>query len=54
VKLYSTDLNDRDLKELKNVLAAFYTGKATDKANTVWEEKGLTEANMEEWLNDKS
>jgi hypothetical protein len=54
LKLYSTDLNDKNIEELKNILAAFYANKATDKANAVWDEKGLTEADMEKWLNEKS
>jgi hypothetical protein len=54
LKLYSTDLNDREIEELKNVLAAFYADKAIGKANEVWDEKELTEADMREWLNEKS
>ncbi len=54
LKLYSTDLSDKDIKELKNILAAFYADKATGKANAVWDEKGLSKADMEKWLNEKS
>jgi hypothetical protein len=54
LKLYSTDLNDREIEELKNILAVFYADKAINKANEVWDEKGLTKANMNEWLNEKS
>jgi DeoR/GlpR family transcriptional regulator of sugar metabolism len=54
LKLYSTNLNDADIAELKNVLARFYADKAINKANAIWDEKGLTDANMEDWLNEKS
>jgi hypothetical protein len=54
LKLYSTDLDDRDIEELRDILAAFYADKATGKANAVWDEKGLTEADMKKWLNEKS
>jgi hypothetical protein len=54
LKLYSTGLDDREIKELKNILAAFYADKATGRANAVWDEKGLTEDDMKKWLNEKS
>jgi hypothetical protein len=54
MKLYSTNLSDKELAELKDVLAKFYADKAINKANEIWEEKGLTDADMEKWLNEKS
>jgi hypothetical protein len=54
MKLYSTNLSDKELSELKDVLAKFYADKAINKANEIWDEKGLTDADMEKWLNEKS
>jgi hypothetical protein len=54
MKLYSTDLFDKELSELKDVLAKFYADKAINKANEIWDEKGLTDVDMEKWLNEKS
>ena len=54
MKLYSTNLSDKELAELKDVLAKFYADKAISKANEIWDEKGLTDADMEKWLNEKS
>ncbi len=54
LKLYSTNLSDKDMEDLKNVLAAFYAGKAIGKANDIWDEKGLTDDDMEVWINEKS
>ena len=53
MKLYSTNLSDKEMDELKNVLASFYGEKAIRKANKIWDEKGLTNADMEKWLNHK-
>ncbi len=54
IKLYATNLSDKDLEDLKNLLARFYTEKAIDRANAIWDEKGLTDADMEKWLHQKS
>ena len=54
MKLYSTNLSDNDLNDLKDILATFYAGKAITQANEIWDKKGLTDADMESWLNKKS
>jgi len=42
LKLYSTDLNQTDLEEIKQVLAKFFAQRAIAGADKIWEEKGLT------------
>ncbi len=54
MKLYATNLSNKDLEELKNVLVKFYANKAISYADAIWDEKGLTDADMEQWLNQKS
>jgi hypothetical protein len=54
MKLYGTDMSEADLEELKNVLANFYADKAIAAANAVWDQKGLTNEDMDTWLNKKS
>lgn len=54
MKLYSTGMSEADLDELKNVLAKFYADKTIGVANKVWDEKGLTNEDMDKWLNEKS
>ena len=54
MKLYSTDMSEADLEELKSVLAKFYADKAIATANAVWDQKGLTNDDMDTWLNKKS
>ena len=54
LKLFTTNLSDRDLEELKDILAKFYSDRAIFKANEIWDERGLTDADMEAWLNRKS
>lgn len=54
MKLFSTGLNDNDLADLKGVLAKFYSDKAISQANEIWDQKGLTNEDMDKWLNQKS
>ena len=52
LKLYSTDLNDKDLTDLKNQLAQFYAKKSIENADKVWKEKRLTNNDMDKWLDE--
>jgi hypothetical protein len=54
MKLFSTGLNDNDLADLKKLLAKFYSDKAVSKADEIWDQKGLTNEDMDKWLNQKS
>ncbi len=54
MKLYSTNLSDTELDELKDVLSKFYAEKAVAKADAIWDERCLTNVDMDEWLNKKS
>jgi hypothetical protein len=46
LKLFTTDLSEEDLKELREQLAQFYARKSVQKANEAWQEKGLTEEDI--------
>ncbi len=52
VKLYSTDLKQRELLELKQLLANFFAQKAIKGANKIWDDKKLSNQDMETWLNE--
>ena len=51
LKLYSTDLSEQDLLELKILLANFYAKKSIQQANQIWDENGLSDNTMNDWLN---
>lgn len=42
LKLYSTNLSEEDLVELKRTLARYFAQKAIKEADKIWEEKGLS------------
>ncbi|HLP46765.1 MAG TPA: hypothetical protein VK186_15860 [Candidatus Deferrimicrobium sp.] len=52
LKLYSTNLSQDDLLELKRILARFFAQKAINEADRIWEEKGLSNIDMKKWLNE--
>ncbi|MEI6334585.1 MAG: hypothetical protein WCS87_08505 [Methylococcaceae bacterium] len=52
LKLYSTDLKDTELKELKTVLAAYFAKKAIKEADKIWQERAYTEKDMDAWLSE--
>ena len=54
LKLYTTDLSEEDLKELKLLLARFFAEKSIQLANKIWDKKGLTDDDMDKLLNDLS
>ncbi len=54
MKLFSTDLSEKELEELKALLSRFYADKAVNAADDVWNKKGLTDEDMDKWLNEKS
>ena len=52
LKLYSTDLKENDLKELKGILSKYFANKAVQGANRVWDEKKYSDDKMDKWLNE--
>jgi len=53
LKVFSADIPDEHLVELKNIIARFLLETARDKADAVWDEKGYTDEKLLEILNKK-
>jgi len=51
LKVFSADIPDKHLAELKNLIARFLLDKARDKADAIWEEKGYTDEKLQQILN---
>jgi len=54
LKLCSRDVNERELKEIKDLIANYFANKAINSASKMWNEKGLTNDDMDKWLNEIS
>ena len=50
LKLYSVNVSDDVLLELKKIISKFLMQKMREEADKVWGEKGYTESNINEWL----
>jgi len=46
--------SDQDLLEIKRILANYFAGKLTAEAERIWNEKGLTNEDMDKWLKEFS
>ena len=53
LKLYSTNVKESELFEIKNYLAKYFAQKAINEADTIWEKKGLDNDEMDRWLNEE-
>ena len=53
LKLYAITVSDEELQEIKSLLARYFAERLTSRVHSIWEAKGLTEADMERWLNDE-
>jgi hypothetical protein len=52
LKLYSTNLSEKDMADLKDQLAKFYAEKSIRLADEAWDKKGYTNNDMNSILND--
>lgn len=53
LKLFSADIPENHLVELKKMIAGFLLEKARDKADAAWDHKGYTDEKLEQILNQK-
>lgn len=51
LKLFSSNLDDNDLVEIKQLIVQYLADKLTKEADRVWDEKGWTNEDMERLLN---
>ena len=51
LKLYSTELTTEELRDLKQELGRYFAGKAIMAADQSWDSKGLSDEDMDVWLN---
>ncbi|MDY7093237.1 MAG: hypothetical protein SX243_09720 [Acidobacteriota bacterium] len=52
LKLYSTGVSSEDLLEVKRLLGLHFAHKATQEADRLWDERRLTDEDMDAWLNE--
>ena len=50
LKIYSFNLGDEQLLEIKDMLSNYFAEKASDEMDKLWDEKGWTNETMDQWL----
>jgi hypothetical protein len=53
LKVFSYNLENSELLELKEVIANYFAQRAIKAANKVWDEKGWTDGDVDRILNTK-
>jgi hypothetical protein len=53
LKLFSAEIPEIHLLELKKVMAKFLLDKARDRADNVWDEKGYSDEKLQQILDNK-
>jgi hypothetical protein len=51
LKLYSSNIAETDLLNIKRYLAKYFASKAIDEADSIWDQKGYDNDTMKKWLN---
>ena len=52
LKLFQYELPEKNLLEIKDIIAQYLASQAIDSANQDWIDKGLTNDIMEQWKNE--
>lgn len=54
LKLYTYDLKEEEMQELKKMLAAFFAQRVRQRTGKIWQERGYTQETMQQWLDDEN
>ena len=52
LKVFSYELTEQELLDIKDLLAHYFAQKATEEMETFWETHNLTDETMDEWLHE--
>ncbi len=53
LKIYSTDIDELDLKGVQTILAEYFANKSIKEADKIWTENELSNQDMDRWLDGK-
>ena len=52
LKLYSTEIPDKQLQEIKYLLSNYFADKASDEMDRLWDENNWNDQTMNQWANE--
>jgi len=53
LKIFSSDLPESQLIEIKDLLSRYFAEKATNEMGKLWDERGWNNNTMKEWLTER-
>lgn len=53
LKLFSTNIPEKELAEIKDMIARYLLDKARDKADALWDNRGYSDEKLQQILNNK-
>jgi len=52
LQLYARQVSEEDLKNIRELIGAYFAGRLTSLANASWDKNGWTQQDMEDILNE--
>lgn len=53
LKVFSYDLSDKELLDIKGMLTKHFSSRLKKRTTEIWKDKGYSQADMLNWLNDE-
>lgn len=50
MKLFSLDLSEEELNDVKQMLSNYFANKASDEMDRLWDENNWSDETMDNWL----
>ena len=54
IKLFSLDLTEDELIEIRRMLSKYFADKASDEMDRLWEKNNWSDETMDNWLSGKT
>jgi len=54
LKVFSRDINEEELKDIRRMLARYFMNRAVKNADEIWNQRGYSKELMEKWLREES
>lgn len=51
LKIFAVNVDEKELLDIKNMLSEYFSSKALDRADKIWDERGYTQEKMNGILN---
>ncbi len=52
IKIFSYQLPNNQIKDIKNILAKYFADKASDEMDKLWDENNWSDETMTDWTNE--